>query len=621
MGIVFLGKSPGGRLLAVKVIREDLAGDREFRGRFQWEVTAARSVSGLFTAPVVDADLDARLPWLATAYVAGPSLSDAVNRHGPLPAESVLALMAGLAEGLAAIHGAGLVHRDLKPGNVLLAADGPRVIDFGVSRVSETATVTQSGMVIGSPGFMSPEQAEGGTVGPASDVFSLGSVLVFAATGEGPFGRGPTAALVYRVVHAPAGLDRVPAGVRPLLVRCLAKDPAARPDPAWLLARLGERGGAGFVEGWLPAPIMADFRARTAAMTRSRTDPGQAPVPAPSPAGTPPGAAPPVAVPAPRRPAGRQRRGLLAVAGAAVAVGLAAGAVAVAQTGGAKAGRGQSLSAATVPTVAYSPATTLPAIPPPPPAPKRRTHPRAAAVSRTSAPAPDPSTRTPPPRRLDVPPATPATVTAAAHGQYEIVVSWAGNAARGTGFDVDNGCPGNRCGGGGSTLATTTGQMTSTAFAVTPGTYQCFRVRAFNAYGASAWSRYACAATPGLVVSGAQPWTDSGVEVQAGDRVGIEASGVVTIAGTYPAFAAGPGGNASCVPARDHPAAMFPAPDLPCYSLIARIGDGAPFEAGASTLVMPGSGELRLGINDGTLTGNSGAWTVNIKFGTLPPAP
>src|SRR5215471_13539911 len=207
MGRVFLGRSAGGRLVAVKVIRDELAQDPHFRMRFGREVAAAKRVGGLFTALVVDADVDGPTPWLATTYVAGPSLADAVSAHGPLPSESVLSLAAGLAEGLAAIHAVSLIHRDLKPSNVLLAHDGPRVIDFGISRAAEASVLTRTGLVVGSPGFMSPEQAEGGEVGPASDVFSLGAVLVFAATAVAPFGTGSTAALIYRVVHSLPRLD------------------------------------------------------------------------------------------------------------------------------------------------------------------------------------------------------------------------------------------------------------------------------------------------------------------------------------------------------------------------------------------------------------------------------
>src|SRR6201989_779541 len=177
---VYLARSPGGRMVAVKVIRANLAEDAGFRARFAREVSAARKVGGLFTAAVVDADVDGPVPWLVTAYVPGTSLSDAVEQQGPLPEDSVLALAAGLAEGLSAIHAAGVIHRDLKPSNVLLAQDGPRIIDFGISRSMETSALTQTGTVVGSPGFMSPEQTQGREVGPPSDIFSLGAVLPFA---------------------------------------------------------------------------------------------------------------------------------------------------------------------------------------------------------------------------------------------------------------------------------------------------------------------------------------------------------------------------------------------------------------------------------------------------------
>jgi serine/threonine protein kinase len=186
MAQVYLACSPGGRAVAIKVVRPEMAAHAGFRTRFAREVTAARGVSGVFTAAVVDADPDAELPWMATAYIDGPSLADAVQEQGPLPPALVLSLAAGLAEGLQAIHRAGLVHRDLKPSNVLLASDGPRVIDFGISWASEGLRLTDAGRVVGSPGFLSPEQARGRKVGPASDVFSLGAVLAYAATGSAP---------------------------------------------------------------------------------------------------------------------------------------------------------------------------------------------------------------------------------------------------------------------------------------------------------------------------------------------------------------------------------------------------------------------------------------------------
>jgi hypothetical protein len=257
MGQVFLGVSPGGRPVAVKAIRPDLASDPRFRVRFGREVAAARRVSGMFTAMVVDADVDGPVAWLATAYVPGPSLSEAVESHGPLPEASLLALAAGLAESLIAIHAAGVIHRDLKPSNVLVAEDGPRVIDFGISRAAaESTALTQTGLVVGSPGFMSPEQAMGGAVGPSSDIFSLGAVLAFAATGQGPFGTGTTVTLLYRVVHGSPDLDQVPPAVRPLIERCLAKNPAQRPTADELLAEAGalQVGGS-----WLPESITRTF--------------------------------------------------------------------------------------------------------------------------------------------------------------------------------------------------------------------------------------------------------------------------------------------------------------------------------------------------------------------------
>ena len=257
MGEVYLGKSPGGRLVAIKLIRPDLAEERGFRSRFSSEISAARNVSGIYTAAVVDADADAELPWMATVYVPGPSLTDAVEDNGPLPVDSVLALAAGLAEALQAIHRAGLVHRDLKPSNVLLATDGPRVIDFGISLALERSMMTATGMVMGSPGFMSPEQARGQReVGAPTDVFSLGAVLAFAATGSGPFGTGPTPALLYRVVSEPPDLTAVPARLSALIGQCLAKEPADRPTPTEILATLGD--DVEVLTGeWLP-PIIAE---------------------------------------------------------------------------------------------------------------------------------------------------------------------------------------------------------------------------------------------------------------------------------------------------------------------------------------------------------------------------
>ena len=254
MGRVFLGLSEDGLSVAVKVIRADLAADPEFRARFRREVTAARKVSGAFTAVVVDADTDGPVPWLATAYVAGPSLAEAVNSHGPLPITQVLWLAAGLADGLAAIHAAGVVHRDLKPSNVLLAEDGPRVIDFGIAQAAWATAM--EGADFGSPRFMSPEHALGQVTGPPSDIFSLGAVLTFAATGQGPFGSGSSAALIYRLVNSPARLGSVPEELRKLVGSCLAKHPDDRPTASGLLAEVD---AIQRESGWLPEPAVGTF--------------------------------------------------------------------------------------------------------------------------------------------------------------------------------------------------------------------------------------------------------------------------------------------------------------------------------------------------------------------------
>ncbi|WP_051108948.1 serine/threonine-protein kinase [Actinomadura flavalba] len=241
MGAVFLGRSPGGRAVAVKVIRPELAGDAEFRRRFAVEVDAARRVGGFHTAPIVDADPDGDPPYLVTAHVAGPSLADALDLDGPLPEAGLLALGAGLAEALDAVHRAGIAHRDLKPSNIILAADGPRVIDFGIARALDATSLTRTGASAGTPGYMAPEQVTGDASGPAADVFALGVVLCRAA-GVAPFGEGPTHALLYRVVHGEPDLDGLPASLRDVVAACLAKDPDARPGPAALVERLAAPG-------------------------------------------------------------------------------------------------------------------------------------------------------------------------------------------------------------------------------------------------------------------------------------------------------------------------------------------------------------------------------------------
>lgn len=258
MGRVYLGRSAGGRTVAVKIVHPHFALDEEFRARFRREVDAARRVGGSWTAPVLDADPEASVPWVATGYAAGPSLAAAIADGGHLPPHSVRVLGAGLAEALSAVHALGLVHRDVKPSNVLLTVDGPLLIDFGIARATDgTASLTSTGVSIGSPGYMSPEQILGKGVTGAADVFSLGAVLAYAATGQSPFPGDSSAALLYKVVHEPPRLDGLEGDLRDLAESCLAKDPAARPGPDEVARTLAPQGAARLVSaGWLPGPLV-----------------------------------------------------------------------------------------------------------------------------------------------------------------------------------------------------------------------------------------------------------------------------------------------------------------------------------------------------------------------------
>ncbi|MFI6645285.1 bifunctional serine/threonine-protein kinase/ABC transporter substrate-binding protein [Streptomyces sp. NPDC050504] len=273
MGVVYLGRTDAGALAAVKVIQPDLADDHDFRDRFRREVDAARRVASPWAAALTGAETEGEQPWLATAFVPGPALSDAVAHCGPLPARSVRVLARLLARALAAVHAAGLVHRDVKPGNVLLAVDGPRLIDFGIARATDATALTTTGLIVGTPGFLSPEQAQGGPAGgppgPPSDVFSLGCLLAYAATGRPPFGTGATDALLYRTVHDAPDLTGVTdPDLYALLTACLAKDPAQRPTAAVIDANVPEDVPAGTLSStdWLPDAVVRLIADRSAAM-------------------------------------------------------------------------------------------------------------------------------------------------------------------------------------------------------------------------------------------------------------------------------------------------------------------------------------------------------------------
>ncbi|HLK78511.1 MAG TPA: serine/threonine-protein kinase [Streptosporangiaceae bacterium] len=316
MGQVFLGESPGGRLVAVKVIHPALAADEQFRLRFAREVDAARRVGGFHTAPVVDADPYADPPWMVTAYIDGPSLQLAVDRDGPLPPERVRRLGAGLAEGLAAIHACALVHRDLKPGNVIMAADGPRIIDFGIARAAGASALTSAGVVVGTFGYMSPELLRGEAAGPASDVFALGCVLAFAATGRPPFGDDLAAAVMFRIISEAPDLEGLPDDdLLQLITGCLAKAPAGRPSVDAILTALTGR-VPGPASRAVPVAGPAAVPVTGSAAVAAPTGPGQyAQLPSRTAPPRPPG---PPGGPRARRPR-RRRTGALIGAGTAVA--------------------------------------------------------------------------------------------------------------------------------------------------------------------------------------------------------------------------------------------------------------------------------------------------------------
>ncbi|MFH9553611.1 bifunctional serine/threonine-protein kinase/ABC transporter substrate-binding protein [Streptomyces sp. NPDC017435] len=286
MGVVFLARAPGGAITAVKAVRSSYAEESGFRARFRREIEAARQVRSPWVVPLLDADADAQTPWLATSYVPGPSLAETVYAFGPLSPASVRVLGLRLAEALEAVHGAGLVHRDVKPGNVLLAPDGPRLIDFGIARTPEATALTSSGVIVGSPGFLSPEQARarGGEIGPPSDVFSLGCVLAFAATGVRPFGGGSAAGMLLRTVYEDPDPASLPAGLAPLLRSCLGKEPTDRPSLAHLREALGQeesKADSAERQGWLPRPVVRLINERSAAvLTIGTIEPTQLSAPA-----------------------------------------------------------------------------------------------------------------------------------------------------------------------------------------------------------------------------------------------------------------------------------------------------------------------------------------------------
>ncbi|MFI6575634.1 WD40 repeat domain-containing serine/threonine protein kinase [Nocardiopsis sp. NPDC050513] len=263
MGEVYLVRSPDGHLCALKVVKEDLAHDAQFRARFRREIRAARTVRGPFVPGIVDADPDAPAPWMATEYVPGPTLKEAVLRGGPFPEPSLRVLALGLARALCTVHDAGITHRDLKPSNVLLSPRGPQVIDFGIARAVEGTVLTRTGQTLGTPAYTSPEQITGEEVTPRSDVFSMAGTVVFAACGQPPFGAGRPSAVLNRVLDGDPFVDAVPAGpLRDVVAACLAKDPEDRPDAERVREALSALPLPSAEHGWLPSPVTRQIDVR-----------------------------------------------------------------------------------------------------------------------------------------------------------------------------------------------------------------------------------------------------------------------------------------------------------------------------------------------------------------------
>ncbi|MGQ4390608.1 protein kinase domain-containing protein [Streptomyces sp. SAS_270] len=324
MGRVFLARSDSGRTVAVKVVHEEHVSDERFRARFRREIEAAGRVAERYTAPVLDAGPDEDPPWVATGYVPGLSLEQVVRRHGPLPTASLHTLADGLLHALKDIHDAQIVHRDLKPSNVMLTVDGTKVIDFGIARALETSVeslLTSTGMVVGSPGFMSPEQIRGQSAGPGSDVFTVGCVLTYAATGRLPFGHGASNqhAVMFQIVQEEPDLEGVedPA-LRSLIARCLTKDSEQRPGVDELLATPGRVGPQTAGRGWLPADVVTHLAQQAARLLDAEVQPLREEPADRATVGLRPQAEPPVVVPAgdsstaqERRP--RRRRTIIAL--------------------------------------------------------------------------------------------------------------------------------------------------------------------------------------------------------------------------------------------------------------------------------------------------------------------
>jgi serine/threonine-protein kinase len=612
-----------GTLVAVKYLRAELLDDQDFLEMFRGEAAVLAAMDDPNVVRLYEYVESPAGAAIVMELVAGVSLREILKYQGKTTAQAALVVLHGSLLGLAAAHRRGVVHRDYKPENVLVTGDGiSKLTDFGIA-----ARAGDRPVAAGTLAYAAPEQMAGGLASPASDIYAATATFYECLTGRPPFTGDTAELLLDQHRSAPVPLEPLPQELRPLVAAGMAKDAAGRPtDAASFVTELGTAATGAYGRDW---------------QEHGRSHLGEAALLLALlwPSGPPPTAQgttmEQVQLRQPRPRRARMRRPRLRNVGPVKAA-IGVGVVAVVAAGTALAANGlqrpaaSGSPAAAVRSVSLHPSTLASSSPSPLLSPSPSPSPSPSAGGSTSGPpvvfttssssaAVRTSTSTvvsttsspPPPPPPVTPPGTPGSVTAVATGQYAIQVSWSDASAGITGFNVDNGCPVGSCDPG-ATLVQTTGPVDSATFTVTPGTYQCFRVQAVSSAGDSSWSGYGCTSTPGFSVPATTQWTNTGVTVTAGYELGITASGTVTIGSS----AFGPDGDAACTPKPTFPLGT----DAPCYSLIARIGNGAPFPVGTSALVTPGGGVLFLGINDDSFSGNAGSWTARIKLGGLPPA-
>lgn len=587
-GRVVLARSNESRaLVAIKYLGAGLLRDRGRNAGFRAEAATLARVRDPHVARLYQYVETGEGAAIVMEAVNGVSLRRVMDEHGALPPEAALVVLKDSLLGLAAAHAIGIVHRDYKPANIVVSGDGSgKLIDFGV------AVLSGEGARGGTPAYMAPEQWRGDPASPMTDVYAATCVFFECVTGERPYPARDVPELMGQHTAAPIPVEEVSEPLRFLVARGLAKDPVQRPPgAAAFVTELEAVALSAYGRGWedrgleelaaAVAVLAALFPLAALGFTQKAIETG-------------------IASQKGLLTAIGQHPLLISVAAGIIVAGAFISGTLLASTSGSEQ-TGRQLSQTQQPTP-ITPVTTQPFVAP------------AVTTPGPQATTPAPEAATPLPQSAGSAPATPSGVVATSADQYTIAVTWVDDSADVTGFNVDNGCPVGSCSPG-ATLTQRTGRTPTATFAVTPGSYQCFRVQAFNTSGTSAWSDYGCKRTPGFVVSATRAWADTGVEVAAGIKLGISAGGTVDIGHAHPVD---PTGDQSCVPRSTYPRVSPPfiASDLHCWSLVARIGDAAPFEVGkATTTMVATSGRLYLSMNDNTFTRNSGSWTANIKKG------